>query len=304
MTVGNFQNGHIAGGGGGASNINFVGPVTARTFRSDVASNVVVDNWNVDCNGCVNEQIFHLESANNVVVKNSQIQDNTDNSLIWINGSNITFENNSIHDAGLRSGSGAHTECMYVWSVTNLTLKRNHFYHCSVMDVFITGNAVSNGGYIENNVFEQPWSSTGQLGGGLAFHFRNGGDPSPDPNNWDFRYNTFKGPLSISGENPIGSGGMRVIGNVFLASVACGKANTTYSYNAFVSGGCGTNSITNSLSTYQSGFVSNADPGNFALTSGSVLRDKGTPSGYPTLDRAGNARTATNDLGAYEYMGG
>ena len=134
--------------------------MNATTFRSDVASNVVVDNWNVDCNGCANVQIFHLESANNVVVKNSQIQDNTDNSLIWINGSNITFENNVIHDAGLRSGSGAHTECMYVWSVTNLTLKRNHFYHCSVMDVFITGSDVSTGGFVENNVFEQPWSNT------------------------------------------------------------------------------------------------------------------------------------------------
>ncbi len=302
--VGDFQNGHIAAGGGGASNINFVGPVNATTFRSDVASNVVVDNWNVDCNGCANVQIFHLESANNVVVKNSQIQDNTDNSLIWINGSNISFENNVIHDAGLRSGSGAHTECMYVWSVTNLTLKRNHFYHCSVMDVFITGSDVSTGGFVENNVFEQPWSSTGQLGGGLAFHFRNGGSPSPDPSNWDFRYNTFNGPLSISSENPVGSGGMRIIGNVFLAGAECGKANTTYSYNAFVSGGCGTNSTTNSLATYKSGFVSNADPGNFALTSGSVLRDKGTPSGYPTQDRPGNARTATNDIGAYEYMGG
>ncbi len=278
-------------GGGGGSNITFVGPVTARTFRSDRADNVVVDDWNVDCNGCVNVQIFHIEAANNVIVRNSEIQDNTDNSLIWINGSNITFENNKIHDAGLRSGSGAHTECMYVWSVTNLTLKRNHFYHCAVMDVFITGSAVANGGYVENNVFEKPWSTTGQLGSGLAFHFRNGGDPSPDPNNWDFRYNTFIGPLSISGENPVGSGGMRVIGNVFLSGAACGKSNTTYSYNAFVSGGCGTNSITNSLATYQSGFVSTADPGNFALTSGSVLRDKGTPTGYPTQDRPGNART-------------
>ena len=73
------------------------------------------------------------------------------------------------------------------------------------------------------------------------FHFRNGGDPSPDPNNWDFRYNTFVGPLSISDENPVGSGGMRVIGNVFLAGVVVRKANTTYGYNAFVSGGCGTN---------------------------------------------------------------
>ena len=196
MTVGDFQNG--------------TSPAAQRRQQHHVrrsrdrphlplgpSHNVVVDGWNVDCNGCVNVQIFHLESANNVVVKNSEIQDNTDNSLIWINGSNLTFENNVIHDAGLRAGSGAHTECMYAWSVTNLTLKRNHFYHCSVMDVFITGSDVSNGGYIENNVFEKPWSTTGQLGDGLAFHFRNGGDPSPDPNNWDFRYNTFVGPLSI-----------------------------------------------------------------------------------------------------------
>ena len=222
---------------------------------------------------------------------------------MWINGSNLSFENNVIHDAGLRAGSGAHTECMYAWSVTNLTLKRNHFYHCSVMDVFITGSDVANGGYVENNIFEKPWSTTGNIGNGLAFHFRDGtASPTPDPSNWDFRYNTFVGPLSIG--NPVGSGGMRVIGNVFLSSTACGKNNTTYSYNAFISGGCGTNSVTNSLSTYQSGFVSTADPGNYALRSSSVLLGLGNPSSYPTVDRAGNARTSTNDIGAYEYMAG
>ncbi len=45
---------------------------------------------------------------------------------------------------------------MYVWEVTNLTLKRNQFYNCAIMDVFITGSAVSNGGFVENNVFEKP----------------------------------------------------------------------------------------------------------------------------------------------------
>ena len=60
-------------------------------------------------------QIFHLEAANNVVVRNSEIQDNTNNSLIWISGTSFTFEHNVIHDAGLPDGSGAHTECMYAW---------------------------------------------------------------------------------------------------------------------------------------------------------------------------------------------
>ncbi len=302
VVVGNLQNGHISGTAGG-SDVSFVGPAKARTFRSDRASNVVVDGWNVDCDGCVGVQIFHLESATNVVVRNSEIADNTDNSLIWISGSNLTFENNRIHDAGLRSGSGAHTECMYAWNVSNLTLKRNHFYHCAVMDVFVTGGSVANGGYVENNVFERPWSSTGNISSSaLAFHFRNGGDPSPDPSNWDFRYNTFVGPLSISGENPVGSGGMRVVGNVFLASVPCGKANTTYSHNAFVSGGCGSNSITQSLATYQAGFASTGDPGDYSLRSTSVLRDKGNPSNHPAVDRAGTARAdAAPDIGAYEY---
>ena len=283
-----------------------IGPVTARTFRSDKASNVTVDNWRVDCGGCVNVQIFHLESASNVVVRNSDISDNTDNSLMWINGTNLTFENNVIHDAGLRAGSGAHTECMYAWDVTGLTLKRNHFYHCSVMDVFITGGSVANGGYVENNVFEKPWSSTGQVSNSaLAFHFRNGGDPSPDPTNWDFRYNTFVGPLSISGESPVGSGGMRVIGNVFLSDAPCGKGNTTYTNNAFVSGGCGTGAITNPLSTYQAGFTNTSDPGDYSLRSTSVLRDKGSTSSYPSNDRPGKARPsgAAPDIGAYEYAG-
>ena len=156
VVVGDFENGYISGTGGG-SNITFAGPVSARSFRSDKASNIVVDSWRVDCGGCDGEQMFHIEQANNVTVKNSDISDNKNNSLMWINGSNLTFENNQIHDAGLPSGSGAHTECMYAQSVTNLTLKRNHFYHCSVMDVFITGSGVANGGYVENNVFEKPW---------------------------------------------------------------------------------------------------------------------------------------------------
>ena len=159
----------------------------------------MVDSWRVDCGGCDGEQMFHVEQASNVTVKNSDISDNKNNSLIWVNGSNLTFENNQIHDAGLPNGSGAHTECMYANSVTGLILKRNHFYHCSVMDVFITGDGSPDGGYIENNVFEKPWSNTGVISNSaLAFHFRNGGSPpTPDPSNWDFRYNTFVGPLSI-----------------------------------------------------------------------------------------------------------
>ncbi len=303
VVVNDLENGHIAGGTGG-SNISFVGPASARTFRSDRANNIVVDDWNVDCNGCDNVQIFHLEAADNVVLRNSEVQDNKNNSLMWVSGSNLTFENNRIHDAGLPSGSGAHTECLYAWNVTNLTLKRNHFYHCAVMDVFITGSNVANGGLVENNVFEKPWSSTGVISNSAyAFHFRTGGSPSPDPSNWDFRYNTFVGPLSVSpGENPVGAGGMRVIGNLFLSGSPCGHGNTTYSHNAFVSGGCGTNTIVNSAATYLAGFQSTGDPGTYSLLPGSVLRDRGNPANYPSQDKTGSSRYAGTapDIGAYE----
>ena len=49
VIVNDFENGHISGADGG-SNITFIGPVTARTFRSDRNDNIVVDGWNVDCN--------------------------------------------------------------------------------------------------------------------------------------------------------------------------------------------------------------------------------------------------------------
>ena len=84
---------------------------------------------------------------------------------------------------------------------------------------------------------------------------------------------------------------MRVIGNAFLDAAPCGKANTTFSYNAFVSGGCGTNSITNPLSSYLAGFI--GDPGTYTLTPTSILRDKGNPTATPRRPRG--QRTARSD---------
>jgi hypothetical protein len=304
VTIRDLENG-INGGRGGGNNIKFVGPVTARTFRSDGTSNILVDGWRVDCGGCEGVQIFHLEDAQSTTIRNSNIGNNQNNSLIWISGSNIAFDHNVIHDAGLVDGAGAHTECMYVWRVTNLTLRRNHFYHCSVMDVFITGGDVSSGGLVENNVFEKPWENTGRISNSAyAFHFRNGGSPSPDPSGWDFRYNTFLGGLSIStDENPVGPGGMRVTGNLFLSGSPCGHSNTTYSYNAYPSNGCGSNSIVRSVATYMAGFVGPGDPGNYALRADSVLRNKGDPKVFPTVDLSGKARPAGGapDIGAQEF---
>ena len=238
-------------------------------------------------------------------MKNSDISDNKNNSLMWINGSNLTFENNQIHDAGLPSGSGSHTECMYAQSVTNLTLKRNHFYHCSVMDVFITGSGVANGGYVENNVFEKPWMSTGVISNSaLAFQFRNGGDPSPDPSNWDFRYNTFVGPLNISSENPVGVGWdagdrQRVPVRQFVRACEHDLRLQRVRDRIGLRHACDHQQPRDLPGRASRAPVTR---GRTVSWSGSVLRDKGSPSSYPSQDLAGRVRYggAAPDLGAYE----
>jgi hypothetical protein len=289
VVIDEFENGAWYADRGGANNLVLIGPIAARSFVADKVANITVDRWQIDCGGCVGVTAFHAES-NNVILRNSDVSNNADFPLLFVGGTNITLINNRIHDARLRPGSGAHTECMYAWQATNLTLKRNHFYHCAIMDVFITGNAVANGGYIENNIFEK------------SFHFRNGGDPSPDPSNWDFRYNTFVGPLSFSrSENPVGPGGVRLIGNAFLSDApSCAHANTVWSHNAFTNGPCGPGAITRPLSTFLAGFASTDS---YTLKPTSVLRDKGDAKSYPGSDRSGRARFVGSgpDIGASEF---
>ena len=55
---------------------------------------------------------------------------------------------------------------------------------------------------------------------------------------------------------------------------------------------------THPLSVYQAG-LSNL----FGLLAASVLRDKGNPSSFPSIDRAGKKRPAGGapDIGAYEF---
>ena len=174
------------------------------------------------------------------------------------------------------------------------------------MDVFITGSDVANGGLVENNVFEKPWESTGRISNSaFAFHFRNGGNPSPDPSNWDFRYNTFVGPLSITpSENPVGSGGMRVIGNLFLAGAPCGHANATYSLQRLRLRRLRLEQHRQQrCRAYLAGFLSIGDPGNYSLLAAQRAPRQGQPDHYPSVDRAGNSRPsgAAPDIGAYEF---
>ena len=213
------------------------------------------------------------------------------------------------------AGSSAHTECFYASGIDYLRITNSHFYRCAVMDVFITrylGTDIdAQHGWIENNVFEKPSSKLGKVGSGYAFHFRNGPvEPAPDLYDWDFRYNTFAGPLSLGDSaNVVQPSGLRVTGNISLAGATCRTTNSTYSFNVYAGGTCGgSNELASTASALNAGFVGptvqEGDAGNnFRLALGSPATDKGNIGTYPSTDQDGYGRYVglKPDAGAFEY---
>jgi hypothetical protein len=282
--------------------------------------NVVIENFEVDGRGRSGSPIGYLRGANSVTWQNGEVHSNRNMSLVLADQDasagglgSITFDRMSFHDALLDSGSSAHTECLYAQGINNLRITNSHFYRCAVMDVFITrwtGTSVDAvGGYIENNVFEAPLSAGNTCCAANAFHFRNGGEPAPDIDGWEFRYNVFAGALSFGGnENAVKGGGLRVVGNTFLSSSTC-KSGATWTANVHSDGSTcgGTGETTASATAVRSGFVryvgSTASNNDWRLTASSPLIDRGTSASYPATDAAGTARYHGSgpDAGAYEY---
>jgi hypothetical protein len=309
--------------------IRFFGPFRAQRLEVDGArnsqanapvENVHVERFEVDGQNLDGEPVAYLRGAHRVTWRNGEIHSNKNGSLIFadqepsLGGLNqITFDRMSIHDALLDSGSAAHTECLYAQGINNLRITNSHFYRCAVMDVFITRSPGIDtdavGGYVENSIFEPPLSAGNVCCAGLAFHFRNGTEPAPDIDNWDFRYNLFAGALSFGdGGNQVKGGGLRVVGNVFLGTSDC-KSGATWTANVHGDGStCGgageIASSTTSIRAGYAGYVGSIAPNNnWRLTATSVLINKATTSTYPTQDSDGNPRyTGTApDPGPYEY---
>ena len=282
---------------------------------------VVVDQFEVDGLMLDGDPVGYLRGVNNVTWRNGSVHHNKNMSLVLADQeaaagglNNVTFDRMVFHDALLDAGSSAHTECLYAQGISNLRITNSHFYRCAVMDVFITRWTGTNvdpiGGYVENSIFEEPLAAGNVCCAGNAFHFRNGGEPAPDIDNWDFRYNVFAGALSFGGnENVVEGGGLRVVGNVFVGAASVCKSGASYAYNVHGDGSTcgGTAEVSSSNSAIRSGFTgyagSIASNNNWHLTATSILIDKGNPGSYPSNDRDGNSRYAGNgpDAGAFEY---
>jgi chitodextrinase len=312
-----FTNGAYQNNGGGGNNITFVGPVRARSFQADYTTNVTVDNWDVDVGGQQITQPFHVEFAANFTLRNSKVHNALNsNAMMVLGGSNFTFDNNDIYDDLNNTGGAIHDECFRAQPVTGMTMTRNHFWSCNVMDVFITDSETASNWIVENNIFEAPTGSSGNAAN--AFAFRAGGTPSPAPDGFVLRYNTFgSSGVQINGvDNPPTARGFTVTGNYFATNAPCGLPNTSYSYNVTPSGtnNCGgTGALSFALSALTSGFTryqpftgnGGASPqpaGDYRLLTTSPLIDKGNPNSYPTTDRSGTNRYkgTAPDTGAYE----
>jgi chitodextrinase len=310
--------------------IQLTGPFVTNGLELDGSGNsaanrpveeVLIEYFEVDGQGLDGSPIGYLRGVDRVTWRNGTVHHNKNMSLVLADQeaaaggvNNVTFDRMVFHDALLDASSSAHTECLYAQGIGNLRITNSHFYRCAVMDVFVTrwtGTDVDAvGGYIENNVFEAPLSAGNVCCAGNAFHFRDGGEPAPDIDNWDVRYNVFASALSFgSNENVVEGGGLRVVGNVFLGSSAC-KSGATYAYNVHGDGSScgGTGEVNSNSTTIRSGFAgyvgSIATNNNWRLSATSVLIDKGNPGSYPGGDRDGNTRYTGNgpDAGPFEYQ--
>ena len=319
LNLGEWQS--CSRGASSASTTNWfslVGPIRTTEFHADCSNQVLVDGLDMDAGGVQRTQPFQVQAgATNFTMRNSKVHNSLNsNAMMVLEGSNFVLDNNDIYD-GLNNTNGAiHDECLRAQPVDNMTMTRNHFWSCAVMDVFITGTELATNWLVENNIFEAPLGSSGNAAN--AFAFRGGGSPSPSPDGFVLRYNTFgsTGVQINTTDNPVTSRGFTVVGNYFATNPPCGQTGAVYAYNISPSGvsncgGSGAQSF--SMSSITAGFLSyrpftgnqgaTAQPaGDYRLTSTSPLINKGNPANYPALDKAGTTRFVGTapDAGAYE----
>ena len=92
---------------------------------------------------------------------------------------NITIEDAVFHDYRITPGSGAHFECLIVFSGTDISVRRNRFRNCEFFDIFVQHGPAQpvRGMRIENNWFDTPWNGAGAQNRPAAVAFSPRGTP-------------------------------------------------------------------------------------------------------------------------------
>ena len=301
VTVGEMNDGdyHFDPARGG-NNITFLGPVTAREFRADHTVGVTVDGWNVTGNGAQITQPFHVgeSGTSNFTLRNSKVHGYMNpNAMVVLNGTNFVIDHNDIYDDLNNTNGAIHDECFRTQPVSNMTLTRNHFWSCNVMDVFLTGSDLATNWLVENNVFEAPTGSSANAANGFAF--RCGSSPAPVPDGFVMRYNTF-GSTGVQLCGNATSKGFTVMANYFDTNAPSCSAPTVCSFN--INGSAAARAGFMAYLPYQGNGGSTPQiSGDYRLRLNSPLIDQGGPV-YPALDFGGVMRYLglAADVGAYE----
>jgi len=303
--------------------------VTATALTHDGGSTapvqqVTVEDIAVDHGGEPGMAAF-LRSVDGITWRGVDVCCNSDGSLVLNDGtnsegafgvSNWTIDRSRFHDSVLPAGSGNHTECIYAQGVVGLTIRRSHFYRCAVFDIFLTMSEFSpegSGVTLENNLFEAPTTFASQCCSAYSVLLR-GGEPddgnSPAIDDWDIRYNTFEGGLALGvpAANPIGPGGLRVVGNALLAGATC-REDATYTHNVYGGETCsGEAEVASTAAQIKAGMVGPTrccDAGNdYRLKDGSVLVDRGDPADHPKVDARGKRAAGTAPDAGMDELGG
>lgn len=357
VTVGTFSNCSRGSGGSAfpsncASQYSLTGPLTSNSPQGfdGIPANITLDNLDLNFlfqNACIScgtspnlnfVQPFHAcPTSGNFTVKNSKIHNAVNvNAMVYLDGTcginSWTFDNNDFYNSYDTTGGAVHTECIYAWGVANVTFTRNQWWSCSTEDIFLTGTATATNWNVENNVFEHPLGPNS-----AALAFRQFNEPSPNPDNFTLRNNTFGREAGVQWnvtDNPVTVGGFFIYGNVASDQVfPCSGTNITVDYNATPSS-CGAHSTIVPIATLKStttftnpknwgtsdggGCNASTNPatgcldstsGDYSLATGSPIQDVCQPTafptdphGFPATDILGLARPVNSaaDCGAYE----
>jgi len=305
------------------------GHVTATALAHDgettaPVEQVAVEDIKVDHGGATGQAAF-LRSVDGVTWRRVDICCNRDGSLVLNDGttedgafgvSDWTIDASTIHDSSLPQDSQNHTECIYAQGVDGLSIRRSHFYRCAVFDVFLTMSQYSpegSGVTLENNLFEAPTTFEDECCSAYSVLLR-GAEPddgnSPAIDGWDIRYNTFEGGLALGvpGANPIGDGGLRVVGNALLAGATC-RDGATYAHNVYGGPTCsGEAEVSSTPEKIKAGMVGPTGccrAGNdYRLKKGSVLVDRGDPGDHPKTDASGARDAGAAPDAGMDELGG
>lgn len=160
---------------------------------------------------------------------------------------NVVLSGDSFHDFNTKDSAAMHTECLFLWGFSGVTLSGNRFSRCGIFDVFVPADDQADGLTVENNVFGWPvqvLDNGGANGVELAKDWRDlvvRSQAGTTLSNWLIRYNSFAHGLSLD-NSAVGQGfnNVRVVGNI-LGNYSTCPTGVSYDHNVGAAGGssCG-----------------------------------------------------------------